>query len=133
MKKIKEEVYKFIKEHEGTSYVELEELFNRLGFNWQGNLEICSDVNDNVVFWAGWNKEAIELINDLQRESLIEKVPGHYVMYILDGKTMNLPLVRGYKEYKTPHWLPVLFTAKRKSLQQIIKEVEQEVGIYEGN
>jgi len=57
-----------------------------------------------------------------------------------------LPLVRGYKEYKTPHWLPVLFTAKRKSLGktvrdtvkrknlvQTIKEVEQEVGMYEGN
>jgi len=143
---IKAEVYRYIRENEGTSYVELENLFTRLGFNWKGNLEICSDVNENVIFWAGWNKEAIELINDLQREGLIEKVPGHYVMYILDGKTMDLPLVRGYKEYKTPHWLPVLFTAKRKSLEktvrdtvkrknlvQIIKEVEQEVGMYEGN
>lgn len=130
---VKAEVLKYIKNNEGTSYAELEYLFDRLGFNWKGDLEICSDVNDNVVFWAGWNKEAIELINDLQREGLIEKVPGHYVMYILDGKTMNLPLVRGYKEYKTPHWLPVLFTARRKSLKEIIREVEQEVNSYEGN
>lgn len=126
---IKAEVYRYIKENEGTSYAELEYLFDRLGFDWKGELEIYSDVCDNVIFWTGWNEEAIEVINDLQRDELISKVPGHYVMYILDGKTMNLPLVRGYKEYKTPHWLPVLFTARRKSLEQIIKEVEQEVGI----
>lgn len=130
---IKAEVYRYIKENEGTSYAELEYLFDRLGFDWKGELEIYSDVCDNVIFWTGWNEEAIELINDLQREGLIEKVPGHYVMYILDGKTMNLPLVRGYKEYKTPHWLPVLFTARRKSLKEIIREVEQEVNSYEGN
>ena len=130
---IKAEVYRYIRENEGTSYVELENLFTRLGFNWQGNLEICSDVNENVIFWAGWNKEALEVINSLQREGLIYKVPGEPFIYYIDGKALTLPIVRRNIQYKTPHWLPVLFAARRKSLEQIIKEVEQEVGIYEGN
>ena len=130
---IKAEVYRYIRENEGTSYVELENLFTRLGFYWQGNLEICSDVNDNVIFWTGWNKDAIEVINSLQREGLIYKVPGEPFIYYIDGKALTLPIVRRNIQYKTPHWLPVLFAARRKSLEQIIKEVEEEVNSYEGN
>ena len=130
---IKAEVYQFIKNNEGTSYVELENLFTSLGFYWKGNLEICSDVCSNVIFWTGWNKEAIEVINSLQREGLISKEPGQPFIYYIDGKALNLPLVRTYRKYKTPHWLPVLFAARRKSLEQIIKEVEEEVNSYEGN
>lgn len=126
---IKAEVYRYIKENEGTSYAELEYLFDRLGFDWKGELEIYSDVCDNVIFWTGWNEEAIELINDLQRDELISKVPGQPFIYFIDGKALNLPIVKTNRQYKTPHWLPVLFTARRKSLKQIIKEVEQEVGI----
>jgi hypothetical protein len=126
---IKAEVYRYIKENEGTSYAELEYLFDRLGFDWKGELEIYSDVCDNVIFWTGWSKEAIELINDLQRDELISKVPGQPFIYFIDGKALNLPIVKTNRQYKTPHWLPVLFTARRKSLKQIIKEVEQEVGI----
>jgi len=131
MDNIKKEVYCYIKQNEGTSYVELENLLTRLGFNWEGNLEIYSDINPNVIFWTGWNKEAIELLNDLQREERIEKIPGQLVMYLIDGKALNLPIVRTDRDYKTPHWLPVLFTAKHKSLRQIIAEVEREVGMYE--
>lgn len=130
---IKAEVYRFIKNNEGTSYVELENLFTSLGFDWKGDLEIYSDVCSNVIFWTGWNKEAIEVINSLQREGLIGKVPGQPFIYYIDGKALNLPLVRTYRQYKSPHWLPILFTARRKSLEQIIKEVEQEVNSYEGN
>ncbi len=131
MDNVKNEVYSYIKQNEGTSYAELENLFTELGFSWEGNLEIYSDINPNVIFWTGWNKEAIELLNDLQREELIEKIPGQLVMYLIDGKALNLPIVRTDRDYKTPHWLPVLFTAKRKSLRQIIAEVEREVGMYE--
>lgn len=128
---IKAEVYRYIKQNEGTSYAELEYLFTRLGFNWKGDLEIYSDQCDNVIFWTGWNKEAIEVINSLQREGLINKVPGQPFIYYIDGKALNLPIVRTNRQYKTPHWLPVLFTARRKNLEQIIKEVEQEVNCYE--
>lgn len=130
---IKAEVYRFIKNNEGTSYVELENLFTSLGFDWKGDLEICSDVCSNVIFWTGWNKEAIEVINSLQREGLISKEPGQPFIYYIDGKALTLPIVRRNIQYKSPHWLPVLFTARRKSLEQIIKEVEQEVNSYEGN
>jgi len=130
---IKAEVYRFIKNNEGTSYVELENLFTSLGFDWEGDLEIYSDVCSNVIFWTGWNKDAIEVINSLQREGLIYKVPGEPFIYYIDGKALTLPIVRKNIQYKTPHWLPVLFAARRKSLEQIIKEVEQEVNSYEGN
>lgn len=124
---VKAEVLKYIKNNEGTSYAELEHLFNKLGFNWQGDLEIYSDKCDNVIFWTGWNLEAIEVINSLKSDGLIAQVPAQPFIYLIDGKALTLPIVKTYRQYKTPHWLPLIFTANRKSLKQIIKETELEV------
>lgn len=108
---IKTDVLNFIKNHKGTSYVELESLFDKLGFEWRGNLETCSDVCDNVIYWYGWNKEALNILNSLQHDELIEKQPADLLVYLIDGKRLDLPLVKKFKEYKTPHWLPVVFNA----------------------
>lgn len=109
MEQIKNAILDYIKTHEGTSYVEIEGLFTRLGFEWRGDFQLCSEKCSNVIYWTGWNKEAVQILNSLQEDKSIHKVPTEPLIYLIDGKSINLPLVKSFKQYKQPHWLPVVF------------------------
>ncbi len=115
MTDIKIEVLNYIKKNDGTSYVELERLFDSLNFNWRGEYEIYSNQCENVVFWNGWNEAAMNLINELLHDKLIFKEPAQPLIYLIDGKSLTLPLVKSIIQYKKPHWLPVVFTTINRS------------------
>lgn len=106
-------VLTYINNNQGTSYAELEHLFDELNFEWRGNFDICSGQCENVILWTGWNKEAIEVINNLKRSEKIEQVLTDPIIYLIDGKALNMPIVKKYKDYKKPHWLPVVFTTNK--------------------
>ncbi len=40
------------------------------GYKWEGRLSTCSDMNQNVIFWEGWNDEALKALNLLTAKSL---------------------------------------------------------------
>lgn len=111
MEQIKNAILDYIKTHEGTSYVEIENLFNKLGFKWEGDYCLCSEKNKNVIYWSGWNEEAVQILNELQEEGFIEKVPTEPLLYIIDGKSLNFPIVKSFRQYKDPHWLPIVFNS----------------------
>lgn len=106
---LKQELYDYIKKNGSVSYAELEHFFEQHNFDYKGIYEIYSDVCDKVMFWSDWSKEAIDLINELQTEKKIRKEPCQPIIYLIDGKTINLPIVRKLKDFKTPHWLPTVF------------------------
>ena len=62
------------------------------------------------VYWIGISSEAIEVINSLQKDRLIELNPCHLLIYMVDGEVLKLPLVRSARKYKKPHWMPVTFS-----------------------
>jgi hypothetical protein len=106
---IKQTVLTYISKNDCVSYAELERIFEKIGFDYSGNLEICSNVNDMVVFWGGWNEEAIALINELKRDNLVHQDVAQPLVYLIDGKGMSYPLVKSNRPYKTPRWLPLVF------------------------
>ena len=106
---IKQKVLEYIRKNDYVSYVELEWLFDKLGFDYHGGYEIYSPVNDNVVFWTGWNEKAIGILNDLKSENLVTQEPAQPIIYLIDGGCMEYPLVRSNVNYKTPHWLPIVY------------------------
>lgn len=106
---LKKAVLKYIRERNDVSYAELQWLFNRLGFDYRGEFEIYSPVNDNVILWTGWSREAIEILNELKSENLIEQKPVQPLIYLIDGAGLSLPIVCKVANYKTPHWLPLVF------------------------
>lgn len=106
---IKGIIMNHINEQNHVTYVELERLFQEHGYNYKGTYDILSEKSDHVLFWSGWNKETIELINELQEEKKIHKEPAQFITYLIDGGGMNLPLVKTAREYKRDHWLPVVF------------------------
>ena len=110
-KELIDAVYTYISTHPGTSYVELEHLFERCGFAYEGDCFIRIDnlVGQNVYFWFNWNEDAIEILN-----AVLEKVAidiCHPWVYMADGKMPNLPIAKQPKRnYKDDRWLPVTFS-----------------------
>ena len=59
---IEDKILKYIDNHDYVTYRELEVFFENSGIDWKGNLEIYSDVCDNVIFWSGWNEKVVSAL-----------------------------------------------------------------------
>ncbi|EPN4970478.1 pathogenicity island protein [Staphylococcus pseudintermedius] len=108
--KLKKEILNYIKNHKETSFVEIERIFEENKFDYKGNGAYTSGDNDNVIFWVGWNERAFDIVAGLKRDGYIEMNICPPMYYLIDGKSLNLPIVKS-KNIKTEHWLPVAFTA----------------------
>lgn len=109
-------IVEFIRENGSATYSEIEDVMSAAGFKWEGRLCSCSNMNSHVIFWDGWNNEALSLISKMIRSGTIAREPCHWLNYLVGGKCLNLPLVKHCTEYKTDHWLPCLFVlGKRES------------------
>lgn len=113
MENLKKEIIKFVKTHPGTSYVELERLFDDLKFDWKGDLAICESNNEMLIFWINWNRQAIEVIKELEKEKRIIRKPCSALIYAIDGRLLNFPIAKQSVKYKHPHWLPMQFSVVR--------------------
>ena len=109
--KLKAEIYNYIVKNGGVTYAELERVFEQHGFSYCGDLEIYSDRSDNVVFWTGWNEQALEIISALIREGKIHRTPCPSWVYLVDGKSLTLPVCRSRKDLRRKCWLPTVFNA----------------------
>jgi hypothetical protein len=88
-------------ERGGVSFVELSEID---GF--KGDQEIGL-TERNIVYWRGVSLEAANILMRLQDDGVFHFAPTELFVYIIDGCTLRLPLVKSATKYKTPHWCPV--------------------------
>ncbi len=107
--KMKQIVLNYIFRNREVTFVEIERLFEANEFEYRGNMDQVVSGNTNVVFWAGWNGEALDIVLDLEREGRIHREPAPTMLYMMDGKCLALPLVKSTRIYKTAHWLPVVY------------------------
>ena len=107
---VKEALLAYLQKNPRSGYDALEWVFDEVGFSWRGELVICSADNPNIVFWEGWNEAAITLINELTKAELIVKEPAIWVERLTFGRVPALPIVKRYYQYRTEHWLPVVFS-----------------------
>lgn len=70
----------------------------------------------HLIWWANLSKKAIDALDHLRKEKLIEPAPAHYFEYLADGVGLDLPIakVKNAKKYKTDHWLLVKFYVTKK-------------------
>lgn len=106
---IKKRIIEYIYENNHVTYVELQRIFDEIGYNYHGNLCIISPMCDHVLFWDGWNQDAIDLMNEVQDEGPVHKEPTQFLTYLIDGAGLDLPVVKSRVSYKRDHWLPVVF------------------------
>ena len=96
-----------ISRNRGTSFVELEWEFGRLGYAYEGQNCILAGP-ENVLIWVGWSEEAAEALLDLLRAGKAYLNPTSALTYMVDGKMLNYPIPKRLprKGYKHPHWMP---------------------------
>lgn len=108
-KEMKKKVLEYINRNDSVSYAELEWLFEQNDYDYKGNLDALSSACDHVVFWAGWNQEAYNIMKELLAEGKIHREPVAPFIYFIDGKVLDMPVVKRNKQYTTDHWLPTVF------------------------
>ena len=109
---IKNKISNYIYEHNDVTFIEIEHIFDELGYCYKDNSTIWVKSESNIVIWDGWTPKAFnlvkELITDEKRKITVKSVDQ--LIYFIDGYALNLPIATSIdKKYKKPHWLPLVF------------------------
>ncbi|MEL7610613.1 MAG: pathogenicity island protein [Bacillota bacterium] len=116
---IKNQVFEYIREHPGCSYVELERFFDGIGFEWRGDIAFVHEQYEKVIFWTNWNQEAFGILCELEAEKRIVKKPAPPWLYLIDGKGLPYPVIRSMPDCKAEHWLPVVYSVIETSINDL--------------
>lgn len=83
---------------------------------FRGDREMLVDTGhvSNIVLWAGMSLEAIEALKQIIAEGEYEFEPARWMIYAIDGEMLTYPLAKRARNYKKPHWLPVVVCRVRK-------------------
>ncbi|HDE4337184.1 TPA: pathogenicity island protein [Staphylococcus aureus] len=117
MKKIKKELVNYIKDNAGTSFVEIEKIFEENNFDYKGNGAYTSAESSHIVYWYGWNRQAFNIVSELVNDDLIQMNRCEPIIYMVDGKGLSLPIANN-KNIETDYWLPVVFNISKKEKTQ---------------
>lgn len=109
MKELQESIIKMVEEKGDISFVEIEELFEKKELIYLGDYVIMVPGYEHMVIWGNWKMEFIDLISKMCSEKLIEMEPCSPLVYMVDGRVLNMPLVKEVYQYKTDHWQPIVF------------------------
>jgi len=100
---MKNEIIDFIKNHPCTSFVELERFIS--GFSGELGLFLGED-GYNILLWTV-SVEAADALKELLQKDVIYLSYCSPLIYMIDGKGLNLPYAKRRVHYKEPHWLPI--------------------------
>lgn len=126
MKNVQEKILDCIRAKESATFGELETVMTEAGFEWRGELFLCSHNYPNIIYWKYWNEQAVSLFTELINAGEIRLVPIDFgkptyskeinfvseinndsLFYLASGNTIvNMPVTTSKSDYKTPHWLP---------------------------
>ena len=109
MENIKAAVLDYILKNNCVTHPEIERIFEQCGFDYKGDLMDCSSLCDNVIFWEGWNRAAYDIMQELLLDDLVYRDVASPLVILTMGKALDLPLVKRNVQYKTLHWLPVMY------------------------
>lgn len=107
LENIKLNLVKMIKDKGGVSFVEIENFFDEIGFDYRGEEQLNSSKNNKIIYWSDWNEQACKLITELLKNKQIEMTLTPLWVYIVEGKVLTVPVYEKYKRYE--QWLPLEF------------------------
>lgn len=110
---IRKHILDLIHRKPGTSFMEIEKMFEQEGITYKGEEALSIRDDSNIIIWNGWNTKLVDVFVDLVSEGLILMKPVNPVLYMVDGTDepiFKLPLPEElHINYNKPHWLPVMF------------------------
>lgn len=67
----------------------------------------------NVYYWFSCSPEAIDALEELIAEGVIELKPTDKFVYFADGIVPHYPIARQNRHYVSDRWLPVVLNRQR--------------------
>lgn len=100
-------IINFIKYHTLVSFIDLEELFESLHVDYQGEFTLVHFDNENVVLWHGWSMEVIDIVGNLLLSEQLELERTDVTTYVRHGMYLDLSIMKNPFDYAGTRWLPV--------------------------
>lgn len=102
---LQQRVLKYIQEYGSVSFAELA----RHVEGFKGDYAFYSNKKKNIVLWDGLSEEAGQALEQLINSYKITMKPTMLLVYLIDGMFLGYPIARRVRDYKKPHWLPIVF------------------------
>ncbi len=67
---IKKSIVEELQEKGFINFIRLEDIFDENSFEYRGDREIYDALQPQILFWSGWNEEAISLLHSLIDEQV---------------------------------------------------------------
>lgn len=100
-------IINYIKYHTAVSFVDLEELFESLHIEYQGEFTFVLVDNENIVLWHGWSMEVINIVGNLLTTKQLEQERTDVTTYARHGMYLDLPIMTNPFDDSDARWLPV--------------------------
>lgn len=108
---MREKLLTYLARNPRSSFSEIEALFERADYDYKGESAMV-DPSSNILFWAGWSREAFDLVYGLVKDRKIVFSPATWVERMCFGVSYDLPIAKRMRHrYKRMHWLPVVASA----------------------
>lgn len=111
---IDEAVRKYVEFYDWTTFAELEKVFAAADFDYKGDYALSAGSDPNLIAWAGWSQQAINIVRKLLEDSKLYLYPAQLLTYLADGKALTFPIAKKPPKggYKSEHWMPVCLRTK---------------------
>lgn len=100
-------IINYIKYHTAVSFVDLEELFESLHIEYQGEFTFVLVDNQNIVLWHGWSMEVINIVGNLLTTKQLELERTDVTTYARHGMYLDLLIMTNPFDDSDARWLPV--------------------------
>ena len=108
MSEMAEQIVELVEERRSVSFAELENMIPGFGGgDKQWVLE--GEGFSNIIMWVGLTDAACDALEELRAARRIHPTPASFLVYLIDGRMLQLPLAKRKRHYKKPHWAPIVF------------------------
>ncbi|MGO1368538.1 hypothetical protein [Senegalia sp. (in: firmicutes)] len=90
------------------SFLEVERIFDEHKFDYKGSKVIRHPKYHNLVIWAEWSEEAVEILEEIVTNRDICLQTTHTLIYFIDGNGLTIPVAKNIRDYKIERWLPMV-------------------------
>ena len=116
-------ILEYVRTYKGTTFAELEDLLDSFKIIKKSSpddpkpvIGMSHSKLNNIVLWMNRNHHLADAVEQLVSEKKLFYHSGNVLIYIMDGKSLSLPVARNRTSYKELHWLPLtLNTFPRKN------------------
>ena len=104
--KIKELIKNYLSTKRGVSFAEIDRMLDNYNIKHNGTKCIYFNKDSNIIAWIDMSEDYMNAILELEEEKVTDMKPCEFIIYMVDGKVLNLPVVKKARNYKELHWAP---------------------------